>query len=362
LPTKPPEPEPPFAQRVLDWYAFARRDLPWRRTRDPYAVWLSETMLQQTRVDTVVPYYYRFLSEFPTVSALAEAPEGKVLALWSGLGYYRRARLLHSAAKQVEHAHGGQFPRTAGALRALDGVGAYTAGAVASIAFRERAAVVDGNVARVLARLYAIDDDLKSGRGKALVWRLAAKLIAGQSGDPGDWNQALMELGATVCVPRAPRCPTCPASNHCLAKARGLTGDLPRTIPKRAPVLMNRVAVVLSSARFVLLAKRRPDVLFGGLWEPPSGNDLGGLASALAVDVGDLEPVGQVVHLLTHRRMHVSVMRGPLRHRRGRGIPGPEYDAVEAVSFDRLDERAQASLTRKVLKVANLGPRGLRSE
>src|SRR5450432_680863 len=190
--------------RLLAWYASARRDLPWRRTRDPYAVWISETMLQQTRVDTVIPYYERFLRDLPTLGHLAEAPQEQVLGLWSGLGYYRRARMLHAAAKQAAVNHAGAVPSEVEDLRKLAGIGAYTAGAVASIAFGRRAAVVDGNVARVLARVFAIEDDVKAAAGLAKIWRLAEALVPEpREGEdvaisgPGAWNLALMEPGAT---------------------------------------------------------------------------------------------------------------------------------------------------------------------
>jgi A/G-specific adenine glycosylase len=352
-------PHAALRKALLGWFAAARRDLPWRRTRDPYAVWLSETMLQQTRVNTVVPYYERFLRELPTVGHLAEAPEERVLALWSGLGYYRRARMLHAAAKQVALLHDGVVPSGLDELRRLKGIGAYTAGAVASIAFGRRAAVVDGNVARVLARLFAIEDDIKTARGNARLWRLAEQLVVDGDGDPGDWNQALMELGATVCVPRAPRCDDCPAKALCAGREQGIAERLPRIPPKRAPTLVERVALVLTSDRGVLLARRRGDVLFGGLWEPPSadadaGRGLAELASALGVDPRTLAPAGEVVHVLSHRRMRVEVARGPLGDRRRWALPGSDYDAVERVALEDVGSRAQATLARKVLAVAGV--------
>jgi A/G-specific adenine glycosylase len=340
---------------LLAWYARVRRDLPWRRTRDPYAVWLSETMLQQTRVETVIPYFLRFLGEFPTIGHLAEAPESRVMTLWSGLGYYRRARMLHAAAKQVALDHGGALPSEVSELRQLRGIGAYTAGAVASIAFGRRAALVDGNVARVLARLFAVEDDVKTSRGLARIWRIAEELVAEGDGDPGDWNQALMELGATVCVPRTPRCGVCPAQPWCAGHERGIAELLPRMTPKKAPIPVNRVAIVLVSSTAVLLARRRNDVLFGGLWEPPSADGgLAELAVRLGIDEASLVPAGEVVHLLSHRKMRVEVARGPLGARRKWAVPGPEYDAIERVALAELPRRAQATLTRKVLAVADV--------
>ncbi len=336
-----------------------RREMPWRRTADPYAIWVSETMLQQTRAGTALPYYERFLQELPTVKALAEAPEGRVLALWSGLGYYRRARMLHAAARQVVVDHGGVIPGEVAELRELSGVGAYTAGAVASIAFKRRAAVVDGNVARVLARLFAIEDDVKTAAGTAKLWRLAEALVPDGDGDPGDWNQSLMELGATVCVPRAPRCGECPVSASCLARARGIAATLPRTSPRRPPRAVRRAAIVVTSESAVLLARRRTGGLWGGLWEPPSCDADAGdgahaiaLARVLGIDRARLEPAGEVVHLLSHRRRVVEVARAPLGRRRLWPIPGAEYDAIAVARLDDLGSLALASLTRKILAAA----------
>jgi A/G-specific adenine glycosylase len=351
-----------FRVKLLEWYAAEKRHLPWRDIRDPYATWVSETMLQQTRVDTVVPYYERFLTQLPTVKAPAEAPEERVLALWSGLGYYRRARMLHAAAKVVVEKHGGALPGTLEDLRALDGVGRYTAGAVASIAFGRRAAVVDGNVTRVIARLFAVDGNVKSPAGQARVWRIAEDLLPETPGHAGDWNQALMELGATVCVPRNARCFACPLSLQCLGKARGLQDELPRVTARREPKAVRRIAIVLASSSGLVVARRRGGALFGGLWEPPTAaRDPGALAARLGVSLRDLEPVGDVVHVLSHRRMHVKVFRGALGRLRRFSLPGREYDAIEVVSFASLRARPHASLTLKILEVANLHRRGLPS-
>jgi len=356
-------PLPRLRAKLLEWYVRVRRDLPWRAVRDPYAIWLSETMLQQTRVDTVIPYYERFLRQLPTLEALAEASEQDVLTLWSGLGYYRRARMLHAAAKVVVKSHGGQLPSHVEQLRLLDGVGRYTAGAVASIAFGRRAAVVDGNVARVFARLFAIEDDVKGSHGQARVWKLAQDLLPDEAAEAGDWNQALMELGATICLPRGPNCTLCPVSADCTGRARGIEGDLPRTTPRDKPVAVRRVAIVLSSSSRVLLARRRGGLMFGGLWEPPStAGGAGALASRLGVDLRDLERAGDVLHVLSHRRMRVRVLKGKLGRSRAFSPPGPDYDAIEPVNFTRLRSRPHASLTLKILEVANLHRRGLPSE
>ncbi len=346
--------------QLLAWYGDHKRDMPWRKVDDPYAIWLSETMLQQTRVETVIPYYERFLRKLPTLMALAEAPEEEVLALWSGLGYYRRARMLHAAAKVVAEKYGGDLPNDVEALRRLDGIGRYTAGAVASIAFGRRAAVVDGNVARVMARLFAIEDDVKSSRGQARIWRLAQDLVSAPDVAPGDWNQALMELGATVCLPRAPKCTACPVVGHCVARAQGIEGRLPRMPLRAEPLAIRRVAIVLASASRVLVARRCVGSLFGGLWEPPTtGGRAGAFASRLGVNLRDLQPAGEVLHVLSHRRMQVKVLQGKLGRSRRFSLPSREYDAIEAIEFERLRSSPHASLTLKILEVANLHRRGL---
>jgi A/G-specific adenine glycosylase len=210
---------------LLDWYRANRRDLPWRATRDPYAIWISEAMLQQTRVETAIPYYERFLARFPDLQTLADADSDDVLGVWAGLGYYSRARNLHAAARIVVDEHAGELPDDAEALRSLPGVGRYTAGAVASIAFDRPEPVVDGNVSRVFARLRGIRDDVRKAATVRRLWEEAAALVRGPH--PGDLNQALMELGARVCTPRAPRCPVCPVAHHCEAQRGGDAEALP---------------------------------------------------------------------------------------------------------------------------------------
>jgi A/G-specific adenine glycosylase len=346
---------------LVDWYRGARRDLPWRRARDPYAVWVSETMLQQTRVQTVLPYYDRFMGEFPTVLSLAEAPEERVLALWSGLGYYRRARMLHAAAKRLAEAHGGRIPQAAADLRQLEGVGRYTAGAIASIAFGQRTPAVDGNVERVLSRLFAIAEDPKGARGSARIWRAAQRLVAKVEGDPGTWNQALMELGATVCAPREPRCAACPVRKHCRADQRGIANALPNAKERTPAATIWRAAVVLVARGSVLLARRHTHALFGGLWEPPAGEGgVAAVAERLKVDGRTLSVMGEVVHVLTHRRMRVEVARGALPRRSRWPLPGPEYDAIEVVPVDDLPLRGHSTLARKILILANVTAGGLR--
>ena len=220
-------------RRLRAWYRRRKRDLPWRRTRDPWPVWVSEVMLQQTQVATATPFYQRFLERFPTLESLARAPIADVLTQWAGLGYYRRARYLHEAARTVVRDYAGRIPADPEAFRRLPGVGRYTTAAVLSICFGTPLAVLDGNVARVLSRRFALAASVRDPRGAQMLWALAQALVPPRA--PGDWNQAMMELGATVCTPRAPRCDACPLAAECEARARGRVDVLP-PVPKRRAV------------------------------------------------------------------------------------------------------------------------------
>lgn len=258
----------PRARSLLDWYDRHRRDLPWRRSQDPYRIWLSEVMLQQTRVETVLPYYERFLERFPTVNDLAAADEDEVLALWSGLGYYRRARQLHRAARQVADTGEG-LPSTLEGLLELPGIGPYTAAAIASIAFDVVEPVLDGNVERVISRLLATLEDPKTSAGRRALTEHARTLLDPRR--PGDSNQALMELGATLCVPNSPRCLLCPLKEGCAARAEGEPERYPSTRPRKKLVRVRRaVAVVEGPQGGVLLFRRGDDEeLLAGTWELP---------------------------------------------------------------------------------------------
>ncbi len=236
-----------FRKRLLGWFRQFQRELPWRRSKDAYRIWLSEIMLQQTRVAAVIPYYERFLERFPDVRALAEAPQEDVLRLWSGLGYYSRARNLQAAAQQIAAKHGGAFPRTEKEALALPGIGNYTAAAILSIAFDAKHAVLDGNVARVLARIDAVRGDLREGSRWQKLQARADQLLDRRS--PGDWNQAMMELGAILCTPRAPQCLLCPIAKFCRARQLGLTENIPEKRRKRASVEITLAAAVLLDPR-----------------------------------------------------------------------------------------------------------------
>jgi A/G-specific adenine glycosylase len=259
-------------RRLLAWFRTHRRNLPWRASRDPYRIWVAEIMLQQTRIAAVLPYYDRFLENFPTVESLAAARQESVLRLWSGLGYYSRARNLHRAAQEIVTAHDGKFPRALEAALALPGIGPYTAAAVLSIAYQLPLAALDGNVARVLARLGAIRGDLRS----PLRWRQLRKttehLLVKQA--PGDWNQALMELGERICSPQTPLCGSCPLARFCRAHALHLTGEIPAPRRKRAVVPMRVAAAILRDPRGRTILVRDPTacegVLFSRLWQFPA--------------------------------------------------------------------------------------------
>jgi len=319
LPTHPAALRPAPAglrRRLLGWYRNHARALPWRATRDPYRIWVSEAMLQQTRVATAHSYYTAFLARFPTLEALARARPDAVLASWSGLGYYRRARHLHQAARLVVRDHAGRVPSDPATFGRLPGVGPYTAGAVLSIAFDRSLAVLDGNVARVLSRLFAVRASARDPRGARRLWALAGTLVPMRGA--GEWNQAVMELGATVCVPRAPRCEMCPVEALCRARATNRVGAFPPGAPRRPGVPVRR-AVALIARRGRLLMARREGALLAGLWEPP-GVEVGASASARMLLSAELSRLGvrarlaptgrRVRHTITHRAITVALWRG----------------------------------------------------
>jgi A/G-specific adenine glycosylase len=257
---------------LLEWFDRHRRELPWRASHDPYRVWVAEVMLQQTRIAAVIPYYEKFLARFPNVDRLARAPEREVLKLWSGLGYYSRARNLHATSKKIVAEHGGVFPRELNAVLALPGIGVYTAAAVLSIAYEAPLAVLDGNVARVLARIGAIRGELRASKNWAALQDAADDYLVPDRA--GDWNQALMELGEVCCTPNSPTCLVCPVVHECRAYALGLTSEIPEPRRRRATVTVKIAAAVLVDARGRTLLVRDPgahdDVVFSRMWQFPA--------------------------------------------------------------------------------------------
>lgn len=254
-------------RRLLDWYVKQARDLPWRRSRDPYRVWISEVMLQQTQVATVRNYFSRFVREFPNVRQLAAADEQRVLRLWEGLGYYRRARQLHAAAQRIVGEHGGQFPRTVNELRELPGIGRYTAGAIASIAYDQRAAILEANTTRLLSRLVAYRGEPQSARGQRILWHIAEEILPRK--DASRFNQALMELGSLICTPSEPECGNCPLSGVCAARAGGLQKVIPRPKRQKKYIDIREAAVVVLRNGRVLIRQCAANERWAGLWDFP---------------------------------------------------------------------------------------------
>jgi len=300
-----------FSRRVLRWYSRHKRSLPWRGQKDPYAVWVSEIMLQQTRVETVIPYYGRWMKRFPDLARLAQASEGEVLSTWEGMGYYARARNLHRAASLVMNEFSGELPHDLAALRTLPGIGPYTAGAIASLAFGLDAAVLDGNVRRVLARVFNVTEPADSPVGAAILWALAEQHLP--AGRAGDYNQALMDLGAMVCLPRNPNCPLCPLGGLCRARQGGFQELRPVLKPKpEVPHYTVTAAVLLRSGK-VLLAKRPSPGLLGGLWEFPGGKVEAQetlaecLGREIREELGTRIRVGQSLGVFRHAYTHFRI-------------------------------------------------------
>jgi len=310
-----------IAERLLIWYADEGRDLPWRHTRDPYRIWLSEIMLQQTTVAAVVPYYEKFLAAFPDIEALAAAPVEAVIELWAGLGYYRRARHLHAAAVKVVEDFGGSFPASPEEILSLPGVGRSTAGAILSIAFDKPAPILDGNVRRVLCRLFALQLPPRSSEAEKLLWSWAEALTP--TGRPHDYAQAIMDLGAMVCLPKQPVCPSCPLTGLCQARCRGLERELPLKAATKTVPTVRQVALLLWRDSRLLVRRRPLDGMLQGLWEFPSTDLLvhegGGDAARrlLAEQGGAGEPrrVGEIRHAYSHFRLELEVWSAPFPER-----------------------------------------------
>lgn len=344
-----------LATLLLQWYHLHARPLPWRATRDPYAVWVSEIMLQQTRVETVIPYYLRWMERFPTLQALAAASVGDVLALWEGLGYYSRARNLHRAAQVVMREYGGEIPSTLEGLTKLPGIGRYTAGAIASIAFGVDTPALDANLRRVYARLFNVEIPARSAEGEALLWKLAQEHIP--QGKAGDYNQALMDLGASLCLPRKPRCLLCPVAELCQARALGVQEIRP-VLQRKPPIphITVAAAVLERDGRF-LLARRPENGLLGGLWEFPGGKQQAGetlpgclrreLGEELAIDVAVGEELGMYRHTYTHFHVTLHAFRCNLVA----GEPQPlEHSALAWVTSAELKNYPMGKIDRMIAR------------
>ena len=322
--TPPARRDQRLTRDLLAWFAETQRDLPWRHTRDPYRIWVSEVMLQQTQVRTVIPYYERFLARFPDVASLARAPLGDVLKLWEGLGYYARARNLHAAARALATKNANTVPDDPDRFAELPGVGAYIRAAVSSIAFARPLAAVDGNVKRVLARAFGVTEKVDRPAGARAIQTLADQLL--DRDDPGAFNQALMELGALVCRPVNPDCPQCPWSHACVARAELSPEDYPRKSPRRAVPTVHIAVGVVSRGDRVLITQRAESAMLGGLWEFPGGKIGAGESAADAcrrevreetgLDVDVVEHVTRVQHAYSHLRVEIDVFR--CAHKKGR--------------------------------------------
>ncbi len=348
--TPPLPPAKASADDLLDWYDRHRRALPWRAlpgtTPDPYRVWMSEIMLQQTTVRAVKPYFEKFLTLFPTVSDLADAPTDAVMTAWAGLGYYSRARNLHACAKAVVERHGGVFPADESALRALPGIGEYTAAAIASIAFGLPAVVVDGNVERVIARVHAVEEPLPGA--KPLIKRLTAAIAPAER--PGDFAQAMMDLGATICTPKSPACGLCPWREPCTGRREGTADTFPRKTPKREGVPRRGAAfVALREDGAILLGTREPKGLLGGMAEVPgtvwsSDHDATGVDHGAPLPAAWKRSLGTVTHVFTHfpLELDVHVARIPA------GTDAPA--GLRWVATTALGGEALPSVMRKVVE------------
>jgi A/G-specific adenine glycosylase len=340
-----------FAATMLAWYDSARRHLPWRaapgKHSDPYRVWLSEIMLQQTTVATVGPYFTRFTARWPDVHALAAAPLDAVLTEWQGLGYYARARNLKKCAEMVSHELGGFFPSELEGLLALPGIGPYTAAAIAAIAFDVPATVVDGNVERVIARLYAQTAPLPGVKPQLVDLAAGLSPATGPNPRPGDYAQAMMDLGATICTPRTPNCPACPVADFCAGRAQGIAADLPARAKKVPRPTRRAVAWLVQDKSGAILLRRRPESgLLGGMWEVPSSDWIeDGHLDAPPPMPGDWRAAGQVVHVFTHFRLELNVCTARLTRSQARGFGS---DAVW-IKRTALGDYALPTVMKKVI-------------
>jgi A/G-specific adenine glycosylase len=336
-----------LSRLLLNWYHQHGRTLPWRDHPDPYAVWVSEIMLQQTRVDTVIPYFEKWMKLFPDVRALANASEQDVLNAWEGLGYYSRARNLHKAAKMVASKFNGELPHDLTDLRSLPGIGRYTVGAIASIAFGMDEPTLDGNLRRVFARLFDVEEFADSPAGEKILWELAAQNLP--KGQAGDYNQALMDLGATICVPKNPRCLLCPLMKICESRKNGTQEVRPVLKAKKMPPHYIHAAAVIINRGRVLLAQRPSKGLLGGMWEFPNGRVDADPAKELAkvinaaysLRVKEKEALGVIQHAYTHFKVTVHAFRCDC-------APIPKNKNLKWVRITELDDYPMGKVDRQI--------------
>jgi A/G-specific adenine glycosylase len=355
----------PLADRLLDWYSMHARQLPWRGQRDPYQVWVSEVMLQQTRVETVIPYFVKWMELFPDIHSLAAASQEQVLAAWEGLGYYSRARNLQRAAQILVEKHAGQLPKEARSLRRLPGIGSYTAGAIASIAFGADEVALDGNIRRVLARLFDVAVAARSPEGERILSNLAAAHLP--KGKAGEFNQALMDLGAALCTPRNPLCSQCPLGEICRARALGIQEQRPVRVARREQPHHTVTAAVIQRDGQVLIARRPENGLLGGLWEFPGGKqqeseDLPAciqreIQEELGVEVQVGEELGVYRHAYTHFRITLHAYRCYLTG----GEPQPvEASQLRWVTPGELQSFPMGKIDRQISRDLQLPDEALR--
>jgi A/G-specific adenine glycosylase len=336
-------------RKLLDWFHKHGRDLPWRKTRNPYAIWVSEIMLQQTQVATVIPYYQRFLRSFPTIHHLAGAALPKVLKAWEGLGYYSRARNLHRFSRIVSNHFHGRIPDNLRELLSLPGIGRYTAGAILSIAYNKEAPILDGNVKRVLSRLFAVSGDSVKKKTDVFLWKISESLVP--MGRSRDFNQALMDLGAMVCTPKGPQCNRCPLANDCKARVLGKPEQYPAKVARKAIPVVEAVSAVVKKRGQVLLRQRPPEGLLGGLWEFPNwkieekrklrlGLELRSrIKKEMGMNVEVMESIGTFHHAFTHFKLTLHVFLCETMDESGQG---------KWVSARKLDRLAMPRLHRKI--------------
>ena len=350
---------PVIARRILDWYVRHQRDLPWRHTRDPYFIWVSEVMLQQTRVDTVIPYYHRFLSKFPTLESLARAPLQEVLKVWENLGYYSRARHLHAAAERVMSRMGGLMPKSEGELLELPGVGPYTAAAILSIAHGRKIAAVDGNVRRVICRIFAVMEPIDRATVRKRIHEIANALIP--RGEASRFNQGIMEFGATLCTPRSPACGQCSLQDLCLAYQKGCQTEIPVRNHRKVIPHVQVTAGIIRDSRGRLLVVRRPIQGFlGGLWKFPGGEKHAGdtlehslkeeIKRELGIDVQVSDVLTSIKHAYSHFRITLFALACILKKGRPKA---PTCSDWQWIAPNRLGEIPFSKAERKIIASLN---------